>query len=248
MTTEYISGQGGLFQVLTADEMLESEVAAEREDRRAAEGFVTPADARSFLELARRGDGSEARDPITKAYFRQLEDPKAEKPGVRARSEGEQATQLAAAGGTNALLQLLEEAEVVGARVEQPLAALTAGSTAAKRGGKRRGAARPAGETRPAPLFERAMADLREQDPLSFSRRVEEMGYLVNVWIAGGEHEGRHPRPIEALDAVLRTCEAGLKTHFTAKQVKPAAVLAVLAKTPADTLFRQGYAVLHSTL
>ena len=38
MSTEYISGQGGLFQVLTADEMLESDVAAAREDRRAEEG------------------------------------------------------------------------------------------------------------------------------------------------------------------------------------------------------------------
>ena len=73
MSTEYISGQGGLFQVLTADEMLESDVAAERDDRRVAEGFISPADARAFLELARRG-GGEGRDPITRAYFRGLAD------------------------------------------------------------------------------------------------------------------------------------------------------------------------------
>ena len=70
MSTEYISGQGGLFQVLTADEMLDSDVAAARDDRRVAEGFVSPADARAFLELARRGGGGDARDPITRAYFR----------------------------------------------------------------------------------------------------------------------------------------------------------------------------------
>src|SRR6185436_9237674 len=85
MSTEYISGQGGLFQVLTADEMLDSDVAAARDDRRVAEGFVSPADARAFLELARRGDGDgdgggegdgeEARDPITRAYFRGLAKP-----------------------------------------------------------------------------------------------------------------------------------------------------------------------------
>src|SRR6478735_2906210 len=40
MSTEYISGQGGLFQELTADEMLDSDVAAARDDRRVAEGFV----------------------------------------------------------------------------------------------------------------------------------------------------------------------------------------------------------------
>ena len=58
MTTEYISGQGGLFQVLTAAEMLDGDVAAARDDRRAAEGFVSPSDARAFLELARRGEAA----------------------------------------------------------------------------------------------------------------------------------------------------------------------------------------------
>src|SRR6185436_19732477 len=75
MSTKYISGQGGLFQVLTADEMLDSDVAAARDDRRSAEGFVSPADARAFLELARRGDGGDERDPITRAYFRALQEP-----------------------------------------------------------------------------------------------------------------------------------------------------------------------------
>src|SRR5207244_3133675 len=56
MSTEYISGQGGLFQVLTSAEMLEGDVGATRDDRRVAEGFVSPADARAFLELARQGD------------------------------------------------------------------------------------------------------------------------------------------------------------------------------------------------
>src|SRR5215831_8368094 len=72
MSTEYISGQGGLYQVLTAEEMLDSDVAAARDDRRVAEGFISPADARAFLELARRGKGQDddERDPITRAYFR----------------------------------------------------------------------------------------------------------------------------------------------------------------------------------
>jgi hypothetical protein len=48
MTTEYISGQGRLFQVLTSDEMLENDVAAEpktdallRRKRRARENLRT---------------------------------------------------------------------------------------------------------------------------------------------------------------------------------------------------------------
>jgi hypothetical protein len=55
MSTEYISGQGGLYEVLTSEQALESAVSAGRDDRRAAEGFISAADARAFLELARRG-------------------------------------------------------------------------------------------------------------------------------------------------------------------------------------------------
>jgi hypothetical protein len=73
-----------------------------------------------------------------------------------------------------------------------------------------------------------------------FSARVAELGYLVNVWIAGGAHDARRPRQMEALEMVLKTCEAGLRTHITATLVMPAQALAALAQTPADTLFRQG--------
>ena len=50
--------------------------AAARDDRRVAEGFISPADARAFLELARRGGGGDARDPITHAYFRGVQESK----------------------------------------------------------------------------------------------------------------------------------------------------------------------------
>ena len=72
LSSEYIEERGGLTEVLTSDAMLEGDVAGEREDRRAAEGFVAPADARSFLELARRGESLGTRDPVTRAYFREL--------------------------------------------------------------------------------------------------------------------------------------------------------------------------------
>ena len=63
----------------------------------------------------------------------------------------------------------------------------------------------------------------------------------MNVWIAGGEHDGRRPRPVEALEMVLKTCEAGMRTQLPAGAVKPEEALAVLVRTPADTLFRRGF-------
>ena len=237
MSTEYISGQGGLFQVLTADEMLESDVAAARDDRRVAEGFVSAADARAFLELARRGGGREdERDPITRAYFRGLSKPDAApkadtrlKPGPGARMATRDHRAQPAAADARDLAELLREADVLAAPL-QPLAALPAV---------------PGSQPEPshlvAPLFEQAMKALREHDAQRFDERVREVGYLVNAWIAGGAHEGRRPRPAEAMELVLKTCEAGLRAHPASTPVTPQQALARLERTPADILFRRGF-------
>lgn len=236
MTFEFVNGQGSLYDVLTSEEMLENDVGAEREDRRAAEGFVSPADARSFLELARRGDALEERDPITRAYFRSVEpaQPRATKAGEAEAYTRELAR---ARADVSQLVELLEAAEVLTPSNQQPLAALTAGATRAKRGAaKSKDDAKP---PRTAPLFEDAMGALRDSDPQRFSERVEELGYLVNVVISGGEHEGRRPRPMEAVETVLTTCEAGLRSQLKSKAGKREA-LSVLKQIPADRLFRYG--------
>ena len=76
MASQYIEDNGGLYDVLSSEDMLEADVAGDREDRRAAEGFIAPASARSFLALARTVDVRESapgeRDPVTRAYFREL--------------------------------------------------------------------------------------------------------------------------------------------------------------------------------
>jgi hypothetical protein len=216
MSTEYISGQGGLYQVLTSAEMLESDVGAARDDRRSAEGFVSPADARAFLELARRDGGrgreDEERDPVTRAYFRGLPQRKPERTPDWKPTEA-----------PKDLAALLREVGVVGPPTEQPFAALALGSAEAP------------------PLFEQAMRDLRQRDPDLFATRVQELGYLVNVWIAGATQEGRRPRPMEALELVLRTCEAGMRLGDGSGLVEPEGALELLMHTPADTLFRRGF-------
>src|SRR5690242_6299103 len=170
MTLEYISGQDGLYQVLTANEMLDSDVAAARDDRRVAEGFVSPADARAFLELARRekGQGEPERDPITRAYFRGLARPAAAKVDDRRPRGGPRA----APPEVGDLAALLREAEVIApAPAGTPLLAAPAA------GDPQAGQAHLT-----APLFEQAMNDLRQRDPALFDARVRELGYLVNVW------------------------------------------------------------------
>lgn len=71
-TREQAEGAGGLYEVLTGEEQLLEDARAEREERRAARGYVSPADARAFLGLARRAPAEPETDPITRAYFREL--------------------------------------------------------------------------------------------------------------------------------------------------------------------------------
>lgn len=63
-----------LATVLTEGDALAEDAEAAREDRRSREGHVEPRAARAFLTLARGPlDGGGARDPLTRAYFRELD-------------------------------------------------------------------------------------------------------------------------------------------------------------------------------
>jgi hypothetical protein len=222
LSSEYIEERGGLYEVLTSDEMLESDVAGEREDRRTAQGFVAPADARSFLELARRGEQLDTRDPMTKAYFRALASEKPARPDERgARAAG---AALTSPGDVTQLVQLLEDAAVVEPAGSQPSPALAPGSL-------------PAG-TEQELLLQAALAELRSRKPELFSQRLEELGYLANVLIAGSRD--RRPRPVEALEQAIAVCNTGLERALGADRALARAV-ELLETTPADRLFRRGY-------
>jgi hypothetical protein len=239
LSSQYIEGQGGLYEVLTSEEMLEGDVAGEREDRRAAEGFVAPADARAFLELARRGEQLERRDPLTAAYFRARA---SEKPARPAESEAPASSAKLArpAADLGRLVQLLEDPEVVGSPRRQPMPALARGPTAAKKGGKhaRVEPSQPTVAEKPVLLLQRALVELRLRDADLFSKRIEELGYLANVLIAGSSD--RRPRPVEALERAMAVCDTGLERALGADRALARAV-ELLEGTAADQLFRRGY-------
>jgi hypothetical protein len=227
LDTEFINGNGGLYEVLSSEELLENDLGAERADRRAAKGHVSPADARAFLGLAKRDDADQTRDAITRAYFRELAAP--EQVARASRAAQPQAVQR--------LVQLVAEAE---RETASQVVAVPMLPSATRRGPKSPGLTRSPGELRNPSLFERALAELQEHDPLVASQRLEELAYLANVWIAGGAHEGRRPRPVEALEFALAICSAGLTVALAEEPDERAARL--LARTPADLLFRRGYA------
>jgi len=214
-SAEQLDDDGGLLAVLTSAEMLEVDAAADREDRRARQGYVSPADARSFLALARATALEEilveARpDPITRAYFR-------ERDALAAAPESARADTGSADRSGERLLAALREAEIL------PAAELLLALPEPKLDPLRAGLLR-----------------LEERDPTAHARRMDELAYLANVLVAGASRDGRAYRPVEAVEAVIETCTAGL-VHLTGGPPTADAAAETLARHGADRLFRVGW-------
>lgn len=213
LSSEYIDDNGGLYDVLTSDEMLEGDARAERDDRRAERGYVAASDARSFLALARQGLGDEtARDPVTLAYFRELDRTAATMTAARsARTTGPRPPEV------EDLVHLLEAA-----------------------GGRRQAMLAPAaGET----LLARAMQELAQTNAPAHAERLEELGFLTNVLLAGQPNQGRRHRPIEALELAVSVVSAALAKELNVarprRQAETRAAAALLANRHLDQLFRR---------
>ena len=225
MDAEYIEDNGGLYQVLTSDEMLESDVGSDREDRRAEEGFVAPSSAASFLALARTTEladivATKERDPVTHAYFRSLGGPSRAGPAPT-RVEVPVA---ADAGEAAALVEILRDAEVLPSSAPMLLLPERAGAFSPHEEG----------------IFAQTMRELRAQAADTHDRRMQELAYLANVLTAGCSIEGRNLRPLEAARATVAACNLGLE-HLLQDQPALATAVAVLRRQGADKLFRIGW-------
>lgn len=189
----------------TADSLAE-DVEAEREARRSARGYVEPRAARSFLTLARQPLASSAaraeRDPITRAYFRDLQrrpapaaEPRTSTSSVRASVAAlltagaqEEAAELRSAPATGAAEPppLIAALRILGARDAEALAARTeelwylANVLVA-------GADTRAGRLRPADAIDAALA---------------------TVTLGAQLEAGARKQTPEALAETLRTCSA----------------------------------------
>jgi hypothetical protein len=70
-TNEQVTSAEMLSSVLEGEAVLLEDARAEREDRRGERGYISPADARAFLSLARTPLAQPELDPITRIYFRE---------------------------------------------------------------------------------------------------------------------------------------------------------------------------------
>lgn len=224
VTNDYVYGQGGLFNVLTSEEMLQSDAAADREERRERSGFVAASSARSFLTLARTGDVASVlraptRDPITKAFFRYSETVLLQAGGAPSNEPGP--------GQLGALLD-----EVTGETREPRLLESSV-----------EGPATPT-------LLTDALVELAGRNTDVHAERVRELGYLANVLLAGAGDRGARLRPLDAAQATLATCSLGLERALaddaTRAHARPKASAArQLEELGCDVLFRVGWRLLH---
>ena len=220
-SADYVDDEGGLLAVLTSAEMLEIDAAADREDRRARQGYVSPADARAFLALARAQSADEllaqiGPDPLTRAYFRAHETrPAPTEPAAPRGSASDRAAPTDDSG--ERLLAALREAEILPAA--QPLLAPP---------------------EQKLDVLRAALARLAELDPAAHAQRMDELAYLANVLIAGASRGARAYRPVEAVEAVIETCTAGL-AHLLGGPPGEESAVDALARYRGDRLFLAGW-------
>jgi hypothetical protein len=227
ISSDYIEDNGGLYDVLTAEELLEGDVSGAREERRAAQGFIAPSRAAHFLELARTTPLSaladaDHQDPISRAYFRELA-PKQAPRGSRAPAGRAQE----GSGRVLALLQAAAEeqagdAEAAAAAVSAPPAGANAGERL--------------------PAFQAAMATLRGESAELHARRLEELAFVSNVLMVGALRGEGSLRSFEAAEAAVAGCQLGL-AYLLGGAGNPAEPLALerLRRHSAVQLFALGW-------
>jgi hypothetical protein len=215
LSSEHLDDNGGLYAVLTSDEMLESDARGERDDRRGARGYVAPSDAKSFLALARQGLGDESeRDPVARAYFRELD---RGAPVESAKRRGRPRAQPKAPAAAE-LVQLLERTTGTSETALAPRADDS--------------------------LLARALAELSATHPLLYAERLDELGFLANVLVEGEAHGGRRLRPIEALELALTVVGTALEGELSSSRSgddRVAAAAELLRKRQLDLLFRRAW-------
>jgi hypothetical protein len=236
----------GLDDLLTEPGQLLHDLGLERERRRSQRGYLSPAEARAFLQMARQPppgsrDLSSSINPIVAAYLRAGDDAgRIAWNAQRHEGAAEPSAGTALSHSIDAVADLLAAAGLV---PERPRA-LPAGATAAW--------PQDLGRTR------RLMEQLRDADEAAYQARTREFAFLANTLVAGCSVQSRLFSAGEASDATLAVCDLGLD-HVAAgwpgttehPQAAPVAGTATglpeafLVDHDLVTLFQAGWAALH---
>jgi len=229
----------GFYDLMSDDEQARFDLALGRERRREQQGFVTPAQARAFLEAARelRADAPQAPpvSPVAAAYFRDIEggaeadEPRESVPilePIDPASDSDSASQAQTAEAVAAVVGVLLDAGVL---PERTRGLLPPAAEEASRLGH----------------VQRLMQFVREHDDAACSRRDQELAFLANILVAGCAVQARAFTPREASDAVAAVCNLGLENWPAHWRDQPSLPDDLLVDQSLATVFQVGWAVLH---
>lgn len=201
----------GLDDLLMAPEQQLHDLAIGREQRRSQQGYATPADARAFLEIARRPRAARSvastlsLNPIVAAYFRAVDEepesstgaapvssapPSATGTPVVAISSGDGASPIES---LDAVMEILVDAGVMPERPRALMASSEADATAHR-----------------LTHLRRMMARVHDTDAGLYFTRTRELAFLANALVAGCGLQSRPFTPQEAADAAAAICNLGL--------------------------------------
>jgi hypothetical protein len=187
----------GLHDLLAKEQQSMFDLGLDRERRRDEQGYVTPAQARAFLQMSRQlrleSNTMPPANPVAAAYLRSL-DPTTTAhtaPGPVPESKGPVPSQdsLQAAA---ALVDVLLEAGIIAQPPRALLHASQDHTTALHR-------------------IRAHMQFVFDCDHAAYARRNDELTYLANTIIAGCALQGRSFTTQEAWDAAVAVCNLGLE-------------------------------------
>ena len=200
----------GLHDLLLVGDQVMFDLAVDREGRREKQGYVTPAQARAFLQMSRQlrlgSDAPPLADPLSLAYFRTIN----ERREVDVHSESEllaTGSEVSPASEDTASEDTASE-DIAGAVATVFAVLLEAGlleqAPRALLGG-------PEGHVPRLGRIEAHMQFVLDRAPAAYSTRSEELAYLANMLMAGCSIQGRPFTAQEASDAAVAVCNLGLE-------------------------------------
>jgi hypothetical protein len=221
----------GLDDLLADEHQITFDVALDRERRRDEQGYVTPAQARAFLQMSRGlplGSASvPPANPVASAYFRSLDQTTmaqtAPRPSSASKGAAPSEDPLVAA---TALTDLLFEAGII---APQPRALLHGSQD----------------QTGDLGRIRAHMQSVLERDHVAYVRRNEELTYAANSIMAGCS---RTFTAKEAWDAAAAVCNLGLENWPPQWRSSKALPDDFLVDHDLVTVFQVGWTVLHKNV
>jgi hypothetical protein len=220
----------GLDDLLTLNEQAMFDVSLDREVRRDTQGYVTPAEARAFLEAARRNDlrqgATPPGDPIARAHLARNEAaPESESAGASPEPPLHDRVGPMPDGAEAAIAAVVDLLHEAGVMPRAPRALLEAPQSSASR----------------LALIRAHLQVAHDRDPDVYAARSAELAFLSNVIVAGTSIQARPLTREQASTAAVAVCNLGLENwpvHWQAGED-------LLIRHDLVSAFQVGWTLLH---